>query len=107
VEDDNGDDINLRKPDPPCPHCERLRDAAEKARTAVMAAGYLRLEPDLTTAIQDVLTDLRHLYDDVPISGIREPWENVVRRADTNYHEEVAGTDDDDKTCGGPHDHSS
>lgn len=103
IDQDDGSAINLRRQDPQCPHCERLRDSAEKARTAVMAAGYLRLEPDLATAIQDLVTDLRHLYDEIPIVvDIHEPWEKVVARADANYHTEVGGEEDDDKTCGGP-----
>lgn len=105
IDQDDGSTINLRKPDPPappCPHCERNDARAEDARTALMAAGYLKREPDLATAIQDLVSDLRHLYDRVPIAGIHEPWSALARRADANYQAEMEGSEDEDKTCDGP-----
>lgn len=81
-----------------CPHCRQNKSAAEKARRALEAAGY-DVE-DLRTGIQDLMTDLHHLYDNVEIVIYHDPWQKVQSMAEANYHAEVEGVDQEvEKTC--------
>lgn len=82
-----------------CPHCQKNNAAAERARKALEAAGYD--VDDLRTGIQDLMTDLQHLYDRTEIVLYHDPWSKVQQMAEANYQGEVDGDDPEvEKTCG-------
>jgi D-alanyl-D-alanine dipeptidase len=64
--------------------------AAVRALTATRAAGYTEQDP--ATAIQDLITDLRHALDAdnaIQRPALRSNWADLLRRASANYRAEV------------------
>jgi len=69
---------------------------ANKAKSALKKAGYLEGEPDVATAIQDLVSDLMHLYDRCPIELFHPPWSKLHSMAAANYQAEITGDGFDD-----------